>query len=251
MSKLQEMDKTKKPFNYEQVYHGGNGDEISQVSREKKMPDRINHTRGGERVGSGDNAIPDFAMFENRSVEYYPPATPPAHNVGVQPSIFDKSILTHQSIGKSSGVHASKLEKSSSAHASKLEKSSSATHDYKFEKSVGVQGSGFDRSAGNQVGASLENPFPENSIGTIGNQSNLSENNKGIQADEEPLKDAFMQCDLSENNKGIQADAELVSRGQSVGSDSLLNPLLEQEIQIVDKNSEASEDTDDNNIDFS
>jgi hypothetical protein len=219
------MDKTKKPFNYEPTYHGGNRDDISQLSQEKKMPDRINHTRGGERVGNGENEIPDFVMFENRSVEYHPPATPPAHNVGVQPSIFDKSVLTHQSVDKSSGVHASKLDKSSSA-----------AHDNKFEKSVGVQGSGFDRSAGNQVGASLEN---------------LSENNKGIQADEEPLKDAFMQCDLSENNKGIQADAELVSRGQSVGSSSLLNPLLEQEIEIVDKNSEASEDTDDNNIDFS
>jgi hypothetical protein len=56
---------------------------------------------------------------------------------------------------------------------------------------------------------------------------------------------------LSENNKRIQADADLVSRGQSAGSDSLLNPLMAREIEIVDKNSEASENTNDNNIDFS
>ncbi|CAI2379636.1 unnamed protein product [Moneuplotes crassus] len=64
----------KKPFEYKKgrSKHQNVG-ASSQISEEKKMDERITHTRADIRPHN-DDSMPDFKQIENKSVEYYAPA---------------------------------------------------------------------------------------------------------------------------------------------------------------------------------
>ena len=312
----------KKPFEYipESTYEG-NADIISQISEERKLPERITHTRARMRAETQDYSVPDFG-YENRSVEYRPPVTPPDHSIGIQPSQMDRSAgiqmsrqdrsagvqmsnhersagiqlsrqdrsagvqmsrqdrsagIQYSDMDQSIGVQNSAFDKSAGVQYSDQNKSQGIQPSLQFERSQGIQPSQdfnrsqgiqpsqdfnrsagvqysqeFERSAGMQVGDSLENPSDFISVYDRSAQYDEPLYSKGIQADEEPLKDIDVQCDMSENNKGIQAEANLVSRGNTAGSDSLRDVLMSREIEIVDKITNGDlNDVNDNQIDFS
>ena len=253
---------SKKPFVYNPkppVMKLGNADSISQLSRERKMDDRPNMTRGGERrVDAGTNILPEFGR-ENKSMEYVPPVTPPMFSKGIQPSDFDRSA----------GIQMSSHDRSAGVQAAPNDRSAGVQMSYD-DKSAGIQVSQLNRSAGMQVSQPDHSASAQVGKSLLGSQSNIEYDdkscqfkpsrsqgvqfdeklkNKCFQADEQPLKDMDVQCDMSEFDKGIQAEAPLVDRSISADSQSLRNPLMARELHIVDKQSDSF--VNDDLIDFS
>lgn len=229
------------------------------------------------RADTQDYVMPDFGTI-NRSVDHRPIVTPPHYSVGIQPSRFDRSAGVQMSLqDKSAGIQMSRYDRSAGVQMSQHERSAGVQVS-QYDRSAGIQvsqsymsidhpsDSPFNKSAGMQVGKSLNGPYSSSNsevdMKSEGVQFDPTHDqevqfdeelkNQSIQADEQPLKDIDVQCDMSENDVGIQANINLKSRGVSAGSDSLRNVLRARDLQIVDKSTEnLSQRLSDNNIDFS
>lgn len=177
-------------------------------------------------------------------------------SAGIQASIRDKSqgVQYSQEFDKSQGVQPSRdFDRSAGVqHSQEFDKSQGIQCSYDGGRSIGLQRSqDFDRSAGMQVGDSLASSSEYVSMYNRSAQFDEPLFNVGVQADEAPYKDLDIQCDMSENDKGIQAEAKLINRGQSASTNSLRNLLMARDLEIVDKSSVQSRGINDNQIDFS